>query len=75
MFDFSPVSNNRVTCRSVWIVQFVWVSERASLFLLHRQFFPLLVAFLRKLPVIGKILDLPGVKNVVNAISGAESLV
>ena len=38
------------------------------------DFFPTVVMFLRKLPVVGPILNMPGVKNVVNKIAPKGSL-
>ena len=38
------------------------------------DFVPTVVMFLRKLPVVGPILNMPGVKNVVNKIAPKGSL-
>lgn len=40
---------------------------------LFGDFFPLAVAFLRKLPVVGHFLDLPVIKKGVDFIAGSEA--
>lgn len=41
--------------------------------LLFRGFFPVVVNFLRRVPVIGNFLNLPGISSVVNSIAGDGS--
>lgn len=53
---------------------FGMVIESYGFVLLFSDFFPTVVMFLRKLPVVGPILNMPGVKNVVNKIAPKGSL-
>mmetsp|Transcript_39154 Transcript_39154/g.75038 ORF Transcript_39154/g.75038 Transcript_39154/m.75038 type:complete len:139 (-) Transcript_39154:250-666(-) len=50
------------------------IVETYGFVLLFSDFFPTVVMFLRRLPVIGPLLNLPGVKSVVNKIAPKGSL-
>ena len=45
-------------CGTLWIREFVWVCFGQ---LIPRDFFPVVVGFLRKVPFLGQFLSLPGV--------------
>mmetsp|Transcript_19531 Transcript_19531/g.32822 ORF Transcript_19531/g.32822 Transcript_19531/m.32822 type:complete len:139 (+) Transcript_19531:321-737(+) len=50
------------------------ILESYGFVLLFSDFFPTVVMFLRRLPVIGQIMNLPGVKSVVNKIAPKGTL-
>mmetsp|Transcript_12910 Transcript_12910/g.17654 ORF Transcript_12910/g.17654 Transcript_12910/m.17654 type:complete len:139 (+) Transcript_12910:296-712(+) len=50
------------------------ILESYGFVLLFSDFFPTVLIFLRRIPVIGPILNLPGVKSVVNKIAPKGSL-
>jgi len=49
--------------------------ELYGFFLLFSGFFPVAVNFLRRVPVVGTILNLPGIKSVADRIGGSNSMV
>lgn len=50
------------------------ILESYGFILLFSDFFPTVVMFLRRLPVIGQIMNLPGVKSVVNKVAPKGTL-
>ena len=58
-------------CRDVWVFEFVWVRIETifhlgavNLQVYHRDFFPVILTFLRQLPFIGNLLSLPYIREV-----------
>jgi hypothetical protein len=58
-------------CRDIWVFEFVWVRTEAishigavNLRVYHRDFFPVILTFLRQLPFIGNLLSLPYIREV-----------
>lgn len=49
--------------------------EMYGFFLLFSGFFPVAVNFLRRVPIIGTILDLPYIRSVADRIAGSNSMV
>jgi len=49
--------------------------EMYGFFLLFSGFFPVAVNFLRRVPIIGTILDLPYIRNAADRIAGSNSMV
>lgn len=49
--------------------------EMYGFFLLFSGFFPVAVNFLRRVPIIGTILDLPYIRSVADRIAGSSSMV
>ena len=48
--------------------------EAYGFWLLFAGFFPTVLGFLRRAPVIGPLLDTPGVKRALNRVAPAQSL-
>lgn len=64
----------------ILIVLFGWpvigmCVEMYGFFLLFSGFFPVAVNFLRRVPIIGTILDLPYIRSVADRIAGSNSMV
>ena len=57
-------------CRDIWVFEFVWVrivlffTRIATSSVFHRDFFPVILTFLRQLPFIGNLLSLPYIRDV-----------
>lgn len=56
------VSSNRRKMSSLWFHS--WINVKFGLTLLHRGFFPVAVGFIRRVPVLGSLLLLPGISSV-----------
>ena len=49
--------------------------EFYGFFVLFSGFFPVVINFVRRIPVVGNILNLPGIRTVVNKLSESSSIV
>ncbi|XP_059489108.1 vesicle transport protein GOT1B isoform X1 [Neocloeon triangulifer] len=47
--------------------------ETYGFFLLFRGFFPAAINFMRRLPVLGTLLNMPGIKSVVDRLAGDQN--
>lgn len=54
--------------------QFIWVIGKNFLNLtMYRDFFPVILSFMRRLPIIGTILNLPGIRQACSSFIPDES--
>ncbi|XP_078715193.1 vesicle transport protein GOT1B isoform X2 [Lampetra fluviatilis] len=51
------------------------VLEIYGFFLLFRGFFPIVIGFIRRIPVLGSILNLPGLSSLVDKIGESDTMV
>uniref|UniRef100_A0A6Q2YCM2 Uncharacterized protein n=1 Tax=Esox lucius TaxID=8010 RepID=A0A6Q2YCM2_ESOLU len=51
------------------------VLEIYGFFLLFRGFFPVAVGFIRRVPVLGSILNLPGISGLVDKVGESNNMV
>lgn len=49
--------------------------EAYGFFLLFSGFFPVIINFIRRVPLLGNILNLPGISTIVNKLSDSSSMV
>ncbi|CDR99103.1 hypothetical protein, partial [Sporisorium scitamineum] len=68
------MGRHRNACRSVWFPQLVRTDLVAlPCFHWNRDFFPVILSFLRQLPIIGNVLSMPGVANVLDKLAGSQA--
>jgi vacuolar-type H+-ATPase subunit I/STV1 len=80
-FFLRPKNHRGSACFLLGFMLVVWgwaiigfVAETYGFFLLFRGFFPTVLSFLRNVPFLGRLLDAPALKTVINRIAPAQTL-
>ena len=84
LFSLSPPSilnsqGSSIFAGGIFLVLMGWAAtgmavETYGFWLLFAGFFPTVLGFLRRAPVLGPLLDTPGVKRALNRVAPAQSL-
>ena len=76
---FKPFQGSSIFAGGIFLVLMGWAAtgmavEAYGFWLLFAGFFPTVLGFLRRAPVLGPLLDNPGVKRALNRVAPAQSL-